>query len=71
MNNDAFFPIVLHLPTNWSPEDALQIIDFLSEISSSIWRVYEADINRHLDHKYALRPCGSAIVNHGEDDLPF
>lgn len=71
MNDDHFFQPVIHIPTCWSPEQALVIADFLGDIVSAILHTYDSDIIRHFEQSSPSRPHGSTGIQSQEDDIPF
>ena len=71
MNDDAFRPTAVPIPTCWPPEQALATADFLGDIISAIWRAYASDIHRYLQQQASPQTHGSTAVHCYEDDIPF
>ncbi len=42
---------LLQLPVDWTPEQALAVYDWLSELSAAIWRHYEAPMCELLERE--------------------
>jgi hypothetical protein len=40
---------LLQLPTDWTPEQALAVYDWLSELSAMVWRHYETPMRDLLE----------------------
>ncbi len=42
---------LLQLPTDWTPEQALAVYDWLTDLSAVVWRYYETPMRDLLEHE--------------------
>lgn len=63
---------VFDIPKHWSPEQALIVYEFLSQLQDGIWEYYEVPLvetyRRDITGDLQQEPADSSDFN---DDLPF
>jgi hypothetical protein len=62
---------LIQLPTDWTPEQALAVYDWLSEISAVVWRHYERPIRGLLACEPKRRNPAQQDLFGFDDPAPF
>jgi hypothetical protein len=58
------------IPKQWSTNEALLVMDFLEQIHSAIWDLYEEMAVDALARQ-ATSPSAPPSLPHDEEDIPF
>lgn len=62
---------LIQLPSDWTPEQALAIYDWLSELSAVIWRHYETPMRDLLASEPERRDPAQQDLFGFDDPIPF
>jgi len=62
---------LLQLPTDWTPEQALAVYDWLTEISATIWRRYEMPMCDLLEAEPERHDPAQQDLFGFDDPIPF
>ena len=57
----------IRIPSHWSPQQALEVLDLLQSLSDAIWETYQQPLTAILAQQ-ALQPDDESPP---EDDFPF
>ena len=60
---------VIHLPRDWTPEQALAVHDLLAELAEAIWQHYEEPMIELLHSEYDQKEEQPDLF--GFDPIPF
>ena len=60
---------VIHLPRDWTPEQALAVHDLLAELAEAIWQHYEEPMIELLHGEYDQKEDQPDLF--GFDPIPF
>jgi hypothetical protein len=62
---------LMHLPDDWTPEQALSVYELLHELAEAIWERYETPLINLLTAKPEQRAPSQPNLLDVDDDLPF
>lgn len=62
---------LIQLPTDWTPEQALAVHDWLSELSAVVWRHYEAPMRDLLAREPERRDPAQQDLFGCDDPIAF
>lgn len=62
---------LLQLPTDWTPEQALAVYDWLTDISAVVWRYYETPMRDLLECEPERRDPAQQDLFGFDDPIPF
>ena len=62
---------LLQLPTDWTPEQALAVYDWLTDISAVVWRYYETPMRDLLEHGPERHDPAQQDLFGFDDPIPF
>jgi len=62
---------LLQLPTDWTPEQALAVYDWLTELSAMVWRHYETPMRDLLACEPERRDPAQQDLFGFDDSIPF
>jgi hypothetical protein len=62
---------LLQLPADWTPEQALAVYDWLSELSAMVWRHYETPMRDLLEAEPERRDPAQQDLFGFDDPIPF
>jgi hypothetical protein len=62
--------LAVHLPTHWTPPQALAVHDALDALLAALWAQYEGALLEHLDRDDAHPPPPNQ-PDLFDDELPF
>jgi len=62
---------LLQLPTDWTPEQALAVYDWLTDISAVVWRYYETPMRDLLEREPERRDSAQHDLFGFDDPIPF
>ena len=62
---------LLQLPTDWTPEQALAVYDWLSDLSAMVWRHYETPMRDLLEAEPERHDPAQQDLFGFDDPIPF
>jgi len=62
---------LVQLPRDWTPEQALAVYDWLSELSTVVWRQYETPMRDLLECEPERRDPAQQDLFGFDDPIPF
>lgn len=62
---------LIQLPTDWTPEQALAVSDWLSELSAVVWRHYDMPMRDLLQTEPERRDPAQQDLFGFDDSIPF
>jgi hypothetical protein len=70
-SEDARLPLTIPLgiPADWTPEEALAVIELLDDLRDRVWSIYQTDLQDLMSQQ--RQPASIDRVHIDEDDLPF
>jgi hypothetical protein len=66
-----FFDASLQVPCDWTPEEALILYEYLTEMTAAVWQRYEAVLLPLLRADPVARPPTQLDLLDPDDELPF
>ena len=64
-------PVILHLPEDWTAQQALDIYELLHELADGIWDQYETPIIELIDERSRQYDRAQRELLGFNDPLPF
>lgn len=58
------------LPDDWTPEQALAVVELLDDLRETIWNHYQIPLHELLRELYALNPSEESAIRE-PDEPPF
>jgi hypothetical protein len=62
---------IFQLPADWTPEQALVVYDWLTELSAVVWHRYEMPIRELLEAEPEYRDPAQQDMFGFDDPIPF
>jgi len=62
---------LIQLPSNWTPEQALAVYDWLTEISAAVWLYYESPMSDLLEREPERRDPAQQDLFGLDDPIDF
>ena len=64
-------PVTVHVPDDWTGEQALNVYELLHELAGGIWDHYETPIIEHIDANARAHARAQSDPPDFDDELPF
>lgn len=61
----------LHVPCDWTPQEALIVYEYLTEMTAAVWEHYEADLLPLVKHDSIAQEPTQLDLLDPDDELPF